>query len=388
MIHSTIRPRRAALALVLAVSSAIALAACSTPSSTDTSKSSSSSVPADVTTSLAKYEGTPTLAYSGTPFDASSLKGKKVWWVPWDNSNPFLAALGANFQKAMTAQGIGVTTCDGKSNPVDYNGCISSAVSHGAAAIEADGIVAQVFATPLAQAVKAGIPVLNGAGEDAADPLFKGLAGQSSQPFTLAGGVAADWIIADSGASAHVLFLTSPDVIGSVQEQKAFSSRMKAECPKCDVTVKGVTVANWATDLGTTTNAELLKNPAINYVVPAFDPMSQFTDPAIQQAGKSSSVKVVTVNGSLQQMKDLSTKGLVKAEVGFDLNALGYIEADQLMRVLDKLPPTTSAYAPMRLFDAKNVGGLTLTQDAANNGSWYAGSGTTEAAFTKLWAGN
>jgi ribose transport system substrate-binding protein len=225
-----------------------------------------------------------------------------------------------------------------------------------------------------------------GAGVDASTPLIEGQTGVSSQPFGLTGELAADWIIKDSGGKANVLFLNTPDVIGSTTEQEAFSKELEANCPDCKVSVKGVTLANWASDLGPTTSAELVKNPNLNYVVPTFDPMTQFVNPAIQQTGKSSSVKVVSVNGNLAFMQDMASgNSLTKALVGIDLNALGYIEADQMLRAMTGNQPLEKAYAPVRVFDEASVGDLDLTEQAANDGSWYAGTGSTSDLFAGLW---
>ncbi|MFC5993605.1 sugar ABC transporter substrate-binding protein [Pseudonocardia hispaniensis] len=380
--------KRSLAAMLTAGAVVAALGACSSPGAGGSGQGGASGdVPAVVAENLAKYRDAAPPDYAGEPFDASPAKGKQVWWVTMYSGNPFLAAVGANFKAALEHAGVEVTTCDGKSNPVDYNNCISQAVAQGADAIQVDGPEAATYANALAEANAAGIPVLSGAAVDASGELHQGLAGQSSQAFVRSGELVADWIVADSGGSANVLFLTTPDVIGSLQEQEAFSARMTEVCPACTVTVKGVTIGNWASDLGPTTSAELTRNPTIDYVVPAFDPMTQFTNPAIQQAGKSGQVKVATINGSYQPMRELADGGLVAAEIGNDLNALGYIEADLVLRALVGAPTVQNAIAPVRIFDSNNVGELALSPETTIDGSWYAGQGVTADYFARLWAG-
>ncbi|MBS1673636.1 MAG: substrate-binding domain-containing protein [Actinobacteria bacterium] len=373
----------ASAAVAFAALLAAGLAGCS--GDAGAASASKGSVDPEVTAQLDSYAKPVSEAYSGAPFSAAPAAGKKVLWVTFYSGNPFLAAVGTSFQKALQSQGVTVSTCDGKGNPVDVNACISQGVAQGADAIQVDGPETATYANALTAAAAAKVPVLSGAAVDAGGPLASGLAAQSSQPFALTGELAADWIIADSGASAKVLFLTVPDVIGSTQEEKAFSDRMKQKCPQCTVTVEGTTLANWATDLATTTNAALLRDPNIGYVVPAFDPMTQFVGPAIQQAGKSASVKTVTVNGSLEQMKQVKS-GAIAAEVGIDLNALGYIEADQMLRVLSGVAPVPVAYAPVRVFDAKNVGSLKLDEASRAAGLWFAAEGSYADQFSKsVW---
>lgn len=374
-------------ALAAAAASAALLVAsltgCSAPA--PTAGTAGGTVDADVIAQLDSYSKPVALEYEGAPFSTSAAKGKTVWWVTFYSGNPFLAAVGASLQKALESQGVTVVTCDGKGNPLDVNACIAQGVAQKADGIQVDGPEAATYANSMLAAEAAGVPVLSGAAVDASGPLADGLAAQSSQPFELAGELAADWVIRDSGAAANVLFLTVPDVIGSTQEEAAFSARMKEKCPSCTVTVEGTTLANWATDLSTTTSAALLRDSGINYVVPAFDPMTQFVSPAIQQAGKAGSVKTVTVNGSLDQMKQLASGGIA-AEVGIDLNALGYIEADQMLRVLTGTTPVKVAHAPVRVFDATNIGDLTLDEGARASGAWFAASGSYSDVFTDtIW---
>jgi ribose transport system substrate-binding protein len=85
-------------------------------------------------------------------------------------------------------------------------------------------------------------------------------------------------------------------------------------------------------------------------------------------------------------MQDMASgNSLTKALVGIDLNALGYIEADQVLRAMTGNKPLELAYAPVRVFDDTTVGKLHLTEQAANDGSWYAGTGSTADLFATLW---
>lgn len=374
------------IALSLAV---LALSACTVPGSSTASGGDDSSVPAAVVQTLEDHSGPVTPAYAAPPFDASSAAGKTVWWVPQSTANPFLSILGQNFVAALESQGVTVMTCDGKNNPVDGNNCIDQAIAQGGAAIQVDGPEATTYTAQLEAARKAGIPVFSGAAVDAANPLVQGLTGQTSQAFRLSGTLLADWVARDSAASAHVLFLTTPDVAGSVEEEKAFSQELASVCPHCASVVKGVTLANWATDIAPVVNAELLRDHDIDYVVPAFDPMTQFAAPAIQQAGRAGTVQIATVNGSLQQMQQLRQGQLIGVEVGVDLNALGYLEADQVLRSLAGAEPlTTFPVGPVRIFDRSNAGDLDLTADKQASGAWYTEKpGAYSEFFARLWRG-
>lgn len=386
-VTTSLRRASRAVAAIAALSTVAVLSGCSS-SGTTASAPTSSTVPKAVVDNLAAHAGKVDVTYKGTSFDASAARGKKVWWVTHAGANPVLATLGTNFATALKLAGVTVVPCDGKGNPVDENNCITQAVSQKADLIQVDGAgTPDTYANSLAVANAAKIPVLAGASVDATiTPLYKGLAGQSSQGFVLNGELMADWITKDAGGGAHVLFLTVPDVDGSIAEQKAFSARLAKNCSSCTVTVTGVTLPNWASDLGTTVNAALLRDPKIDYVVPAFDPMTQFTNPAIQQAGKGSSVKVVTSVGSPPAMTELKGgSGVIVADVGTDFHALAYLEADLALRALTGNPTVEDAIAPGRVFDAKNTADLTVDPASFASGAWYSDPTKTVAFFKNLW---
>jgi len=383
--------RRRALAAAAAMMCILVAAGCSGDGGKPNASASGdgAGVSKTVTANLAKYSARMDPTYTAPAYSAAAARGKTVWWVPTDTSNPFIAVVGQNLKDALASQGVKLTVCDGKNNPVDANNCIGQAISQQASAIQVDGFLPKVYSQQLASAAAAKIPVFSGAAQDASEPLAEGLTGQSSQAFKLAGMLLSDWVVKHSGGSAKSLFVSVPDVAGAGQELEAYKKEMAQECPGCKVIDKGVTLANWATDIAPTTSAALIGNPSLSYVVPAFDPMTQFTDPAIKQAGKASSVTVATVNGSVQPMQDLKDGSVVGVEIGLDLNALGYIEADLILRALTGQPqPSTFPVAPVRVFDTTNIGELTLSEQAQADGSWYTITpGATKEFFTKLWRG-
>lgn len=383
------RTRQRRLVLIAAVSTvpALALGSCSSSDSSEGGiEGQSEDVPQEVFDRLEQYSDPQAFEYDGPAFDASIASGSVVWRIPQTSQNPFLVTVGGNFEKALATQDISVTECDGNANPADANNCINQAVSQGTDAIQVDGPKPETVSNAVQAANTAGIPLLVGAAGDASDPVPDEIAGVSSQPFVLSGELAADWIIADSDGQANVLLITTPDVEGSICQQEGFEAEMAAFCPECEVTVEGVTLGNWATDLGQTVSASLSRDPNIDYVFPVFDPMTQFTNPAIQQAGKADSVKVVTVNGNLPFMQELADPdSLIHAMIGLDLNAQGWQQADLALRALTGNPTVELVYPPARVFTKENVADLTLDEESANNSSWYGGAGTVDEFFEELW---
>jgi len=380
------RGRVIAVASALAATTALILSGCSTSSAGSTTSSGGGGVPSAVTTQLTQYEAAQKFDFSGSQINVASLKGKTIWWIPQDAGNPFLATVEQNAKTALASVGVKVVQCDGKSNPVDANNCIKQGIAQKVAAIEVDGPAPATISNAAQAAKAAGIPVLVGAGIDASESIPSYIAAISSQPYELTGQLAADWVIKDSNGKGNVLVETTPDVNGSENQAKAFEAQLKKYCPACTYTEKGVTLGNWASQLGPTTSAALSKDPTINYVFPVFDPMTQFTNPAIQQAGKANTVKVVTANGNLPFMKEMATgTSPTKAMVGLDLGSLGYQEADQVLRVLTGSQPVKNDYPPARLFTVDSAKKLTLNNTTFADSSWYAGSGSTSKLFASLW---
>lgn len=387
--RSTARANRiGAFALALTATTGLVLTGCATESGSggDTASPDAGGVSQEVLDRIDTYTQPQPLDFAGSPFDVSSVAGKTVWWVLQEGANPFLTTVLSHAQEAFATVDVEVVVCDGKSNPVDANNCIKQAVAQGADAIQVDGPEPETFANAAQAAVDAGIPVLVGAGIDASQTPPDYIAGVTSQPFALTGVLAADWVIADSNGAANVLVITTPDVIGSGIQSDAFQDEISTSCPDCKVSVEGVTLGNWASDLGPTVSAALQRDPTIDYVFPVFDPMTQFTNPAILQAGKADTVSVVTVNGNLPFMQDMATgTSPTKAMVGLDLNALGWIEADQVLRVLTGNATVPDDYTNSRLFTLDNIADLELTAEAFGDSSWYAGTGTTPELFASIW---
>ncbi len=76
---------------------------------------------------------------------------------------------------------------------------------------------------------------------------------------------------------------------------------------------------------------------------------------------------------------------MTKGDVGTDMQALGYIEADQLLRAMTGNPVVKNSYSPIRFFDAAAAKTLVLTPEAWLDGSWYGGSGSNTKLFASIW---
>lgn len=351
---------------------------------------------------LGKHTGASAITAPGPAFDASKARGKLVELVTQQAANPAVATVTAALKAGLGQEGVTVQSCDAQGASVQISSCIRQGLAQKANAVDVVGGDPAAYSDGLRAAQAAHVPVFSaldvplpgdakatGADPSALMPKLQGLAGNAAPPDPQSGKLEADFITKDSQGSASVLFIGSPGIVGSDYLQKAFLNEMKRVCGGCSVETKNVTITNWASDLAPVVTAELTKNPKINYVVPVFDPMANYTDPAIKQLGKSGAIKVVTANGSLQQMEQLAQKDpVLVCEIGQDLPQLGYIAADQTLRKLAGAQPAASSSAQVRVFTSSNINSIDATASAFRTGQWYTGSAAAlKGTFGKLWSG-
>jgi ribose transport system substrate-binding protein len=402
----TTTKRRMVAPLGLAVAAGLALSACGGGSGSNAAGSSNGnggSTAAAVSkaqANLDKYLNPRVPAPAGSPFDASGASGKLVELVTQKGANPAVASVAASITTALEHEGVTVRSCDAQGVSVNISTCINQGLSQRADAVIVDGGDPEAYSAGLQAAKQAKVPLVSaldvplaseisdsGVSPSGVEGRLAGLSSNAAPPDALSGTLLADYIIAESKGHATGLLITSPGIVGSDYLEKAFSVEMKKLCSACDFTTKGVVITNWAQDLSPVVSSYLAQHPNANYIVPVFDPMAAYTDPAIRSAGKADSVKGVTANGSLQQMQELATGGLLAAEAGQDLPELGFIAADQTLRLLVGQPVAKGAAAQVRMFTSSNIGTIKVTADASRTGEWFTGdSSALSSLYYKLWS--
>jgi ribose transport system substrate-binding protein len=94
---------------------------------------------------------------------------------------------------------------------------------------------------------------------------------------------------------------------------------------------------------------------------------------------------VVSHDGTLAALQQLKAGNYVAAEFGYNLDALAWYGADQVLRMMTGAPAVQNEQFPFRrLFDKGNVGELDLTGGGQSSGTWY-GSADYRAGFIQLW---
>ncbi len=421
--RTTLRPRRRSVpAWSILCCTALAVSACSSASSTGASStppvtpSTSSSTtagtgspsssptgtgsPSDSPTGTGSPSSSPTGPSSGAtdiaqisqpvtsytvpadPVDTKSLAGKTVYYIPISQQAPAFAIVEAAMKEALAKVDMKLQVCDGAANPSSISACINQAVGAGAAGIVLDAIPVVLAANAASSAQAKGVPVLvTDQLEDPAHPAgakFGYVTGPGKEMLE----ASARWIIADSGGKAIIVANQVSDNPSSIAFMEDALAVFKNECPGCTVAVNKVTQSNFNL-VSPSTSAAILKTPGVNYVLAEFDNYVQATAAGIQQAGKASSIKLVSTAATFNSLQAMAGGQGPAADVGQDMTFQGWSDTDAILRLAaGKQVPTYTD--PYRLFTRSNVKDLKLTQAAAESGEWF-GPADFRAKFEALW---
>jgi ribose transport system substrate-binding protein len=345
-------------------------------------------VPAPVTATLNKYLGAPAFTPPGGPVDVAKLRGKRVFVIPLEET-PFTQAVEAGERAAAKAAGIQLTFYPNQGQVSQWVQGMQTAIAQKPALIILDTAPDPRQLQPqIAAAKAAGIPVLVTHFYDGSSPQPPACAGCAAgvtsivkAPISVAGGAEADWIIAHSGGKANVLIVSLNGLLPVPGMVSAAQAQFKQYCPGCKVT----TVAINLSQLGTAgafgqVSSALVQNPGITYVDPLFDASIPGTLAAIIASGKSSTIKMVSFNGSSFALKDVASgTSPLAADVAEPDAWVGYANMDQAFRIMAGMTPVIET-TPIRIFDSSNI-----TQ-AGGAPVYSGGYGTSYiTGFYKLW---
>jgi ribose transport system substrate-binding protein len=380
-------------AVAFTACAALAVAGCGSSSSNTSSSTSSGSGSsasaanpglAHAEAIVAKYRQ-PVSTYSlptSRVKGVAKLKGKTVMYIPLINAIPAFQITAGSMKTALAKVGVKLQPCNGGANPTTVAACIAQAKSQGMSGIVTDAIPYELAATAFASATSAGIPVLiadqypenrtNG-GKLAYQP------GNVNQPALIA-----DWIIADSKGKANAIVGEEADSPSSIAYvQKGLVPEFRNYCPSCKVTINKMTQS--APDqIASAVNSSLLKDPGVQYYYTEFEDDLQGVLQGVQQAGKTTGLKVEAATATIAGLQKMKAGQSVAGEVGDDVNYEGWADADEILRMMAGQKVVTENI-PERLFDSTNINKIALTPAAQAAGVWYGNPSTFETGFEKLW---
>ena len=331
---------------------------------------------------IKKYEKLPHFTSPGKPFKASKLKGKKMFEIPDTDTIPWVVMIESQMQKIAKRYGIKLVLNHNQGQVSQWVQAMDIATASHPNVIDLFGPTVSELKPQIAAARHAHIKVVMSHETDRGTSKPSYVNAQMPAAYSVAAKLEADWVTLKTKGKADVLILNSADYPPSDGIVRTIQKEFKKRCGSgCKTTVMNVSIASWGTGIQPAVQSALLKDPNINYMIPIYDGMMQFVEPAIQTAGRIGKVHVATYNATPFVLKMLRAGPTVTFDVGESLAVADGI-MDVNMRLMAGLkPPLVEPYG-LRVFTKANVG-QTGNPPAPTKGYGSA----EEKGYAKLWSG-
>lgn len=321
----------------------------------------------------------------GPPIEASSLKGKRVAYIPFNPDVPFSQTiLAKGVRPALSAAGLQTVYISTKSEPSSWSRAVQQAVAQHVDGIILQSIPPQVIAPAVKAANAAHIPIVESLTTDVRAPIGQGAQAKVAFDMNKVGKDLADYAAATSDGKVDGVIFSSPDTQLSKPEADAIQAELQRVCPdSCKVKTQNVTVSEWSTKLPLLTKNALRADPNVNWLFPLFDGEVPSVLPSVMQSGASDKVKVASFNATEGVMKYMTDGDVLAADVGNPFGWTGYQLVDQMLRLMlgHKPAPPLKETPPLRLFTDSNFTSDLLGKPET---AWYGGADFA-AEYAKLW---
>jgi ribose transport system substrate-binding protein len=297
-----------------------------------------------------------------------------IYHVACDQALQGCANLAKAIEAAADAIGYGFEICDGGSSPDTIAQCWTNAVNAKPDAIITNGIGVDVAGDGYAAAAKANIPVVGMfTGNDlGVDGVVTEVAGDECGP---QGEMAGNWVIADSGGDANVLFVGTQTFKCNQQRQSGFESAMQ-KCTECKVSTLDFAIDAIQSTLPQQLQAKLQSTPDVDYVVGTFDAIALVAADAVRQAGKADSIRVAGFDADAPNLELIGNEDIQFADVTSGTTEPGYAAVDAAARSLVGEEVGESTDVTSMIVTPANI------QEV---GDGYAGPTGFEQQFAELW---
>jgi ribose transport system substrate-binding protein len=324
----------------------------------------------------------PVFVAPGATFNARKCAvGKKFLSMPNSSANPFLKGIIKREIAVGAELGLTVQEWQNQGQPSQWAQGVEFAVRNGFSAIDfISGIDPKTLEPQLRAARTAGVKVMTSHFYDPSQPVNPLVTASLPVSFNTIGKLVADWAIQRTGGAAQILVIKSSEVPPTEPLMRGLRDELAQHCPRCKIINEiNVGVTEWATKIQPSVQSGLLANPAVNFVIPIYDSMSQFVVPAINITGRRGKVRIATFNGT-PFVLDYVRNGDVDMDIGESLDWIARATVDGYLRALCGLPVPREIGVPFYIFDAGNV------KEAGVPAQFDQGYGSDYAqGYRRLW---
>ena len=318
--------------------------------------------------------------------NAAAAKGKSVFFVNLTEEIPALHEWSVVLAQQLEAAGVKAQDCDAKGSPNGITTCLDQALAAKPNAIVALALDNDFIASYIAKAKAAGIAFITGqTGEPELPTSPPGRVAEVTFDYHQVGIDMGAWFAADSGCTqgAPQIITTTSSRQPSADEVAGIQEAIKKYCPSLKLPgPQNVLIPDWATKLPTVVRSDLLANKNLNYILPLYDGMTIYMNPAITQLHLSHPVKMAAFNATPVVMQtEVAKSSPLVMDVGGPNQWYAVALADQVLRVLTGAKVVKSENVPLRIFTAANIGSINLKADES---TWY-GSVNPICNYHKLW---
>jgi ribose transport system substrate-binding protein len=323
------------------------------------------------------------------PVDVSKAKGKTVFNIPVSSTIPYVAAVDKEMKRVAEEHGVKFIQFENEGNPTQWAAGINQAINQ-----KVDLIILQAGNDPrlvipqLRRAKQAGIPVLVSHlyqnGTEPPEEVRDLITAYVTVPFWESGELSVDYAIAQDGCDGvkDVVIITAEEVPPSNGIVEAMKKRLNERCPDAKAQVINVPVVDWGTKIAPEVQSAVSSNPNIKWVLPIYDSMGIPAVAGIRAAGRANDVRIASYNGTPDVLKLIQDGDIYAADMGENINWLGWANMDQAFRILADGPiiEDGNENTPLRVFDDSNVDetGVPPTPDKGYGDSYITG-------YKKLW---
>lgn len=359
------KPARRLASVSLALLVMAASAACSTESDTPAASGSGGDEIAEDAAKALESEFYGQGSYAEPPAEGpEAQRGARIAVINSGVQSPTGTKQVEAAREVADLLGWDLTVFDGKYEPAEYQEGIRQAISQKADVIWLYSIDCPLAETALAEAKRAGIPVVS---QEAADCSDVDPQAESYFAETLAfsqgtfidwakamGESQATWLLAQLGEDADVIEVSVPELVVTNAIHEGFQAAMQEKCPTCKVTEVKAQIADFGPALQEKIETALLRNPNANGMALSYDDlMTTGGSAAVLASGRNDSLAVIAGSGFPANV-DLVRKGQGQdAGFAYDMGYETWAAADMINRLLAGEEQGQSGVG-IAVFDADN----------------------------------